>query len=49
MLGKAINESNAEAAANATVSDANPLKYNRYMIQIAKTLIKRAILKCMQL
>ncbi len=42
-LGKAINESNAEAAANTVVSDANPLKHNRYMVQIAKTLVKRAI------
>jgi len=47
VLGRAINESNAEVAAEAAVSGANPLKYNRYIIQVAKTLVKRAILACM--
>jgi xanthine dehydrogenase YagS FAD-binding subunit len=44
--GKAIDESNAEAAGEASVLDAEPLKYNRYMVQVAKTLVKRAILAC---
>ena len=50
--GKAINEENAEAAGEAAVSDSmsfpendsNP--GNKYKIQIAKTLVKRAILAC---
>jgi xanthine dehydrogenase YagS FAD-binding subunit len=44
--GKAINEANAEAAGTAAVSDAIGLNYNRYKIQIAKTMVKRAILGC---
>jgi CO/xanthine dehydrogenase FAD-binding subunit len=44
--GEIINEANAEAAGAAAVSDAVGLKYNRYKIQIAKTLVKRAILAC---
>lgn len=46
ILGKAIDESNAEAAGQASVFGAEPLKYNRYMVQVAKTLVKRAILAC---
>jgi hypothetical protein len=34
------------AAGDATVSDAVGLNYNRYKIQIAKTMVKRAILAC---
>jgi CO/xanthine dehydrogenase FAD-binding subunit len=44
--GKAINEANAEAAGAAAVADAIGLNYNKYKIQIAKTLIKRTILGC---
>jgi xanthine dehydrogenase YagS FAD-binding subunit len=44
--GKAINEANAEAAGAAAVSDARPMPYNAYMVQIAKTMVKRAILGC---
>lgn len=44
--GKAIDESNAEAAGEASILEAKPLKYNRYMVQVAKTLVKRAILAC---
>jgi NADPH-dependent glutamate synthase beta subunit-like oxidoreductase len=46
LKGKAINEANAEAAAEAAVSDAIALPYNKYKIQIAKTLVKRVILAC---
>jgi xanthine dehydrogenase YagS FAD-binding subunit len=46
ILGKPINESNAELAAEAAVSGVRPLKYNRYMVQICRTLVKRAILDC---
>jgi len=44
--GKSINDSTAEEAANAIVTDACPLINNRYKIQIAKTLVKRVILAC---
>jgi CO/xanthine dehydrogenase FAD-binding subunit len=44
--GKSINEDNAEAAGIAAVSDAIPLPYNKFKIQIAKTLVKRTILAC---
>lgn len=42
--GKAITESVAEAAGTAAVEDAGPLSKNAYIVQIAKTLVKRAIL-----
>jgi xanthine dehydrogenase YagS FAD-binding subunit len=44
--GKTINEEVAEMAGDAAVSDAKPLKDNAYMVQIAKTLVKRTILAC---
>jgi NADPH-dependent glutamate synthase beta subunit-like oxidoreductase/CO/xanthine dehydrogenase FAD-binding subunit len=44
--GKVINEENAEAAGEAALKDAVALPYNKYKIQIAKALVKRAILAC---
>ena len=44
--GKPINEANAEAAGDAAVTNAVALPYNRFKIQIAKTLVKRTILAC---
>ena len=44
--GKEISEETAEAAGNAAVLDARPLKHNGYMVQIARTLVKRSILAC---
>lgn len=46
IVGKTINEENAEAAAEAAVFDSIPLFKNKYIVQIAKTLIKRSILAC---
>jgi xanthine dehydrogenase YagS FAD-binding subunit len=46
ILGKEINEGNAEAAGNAAVSNAKPLHDNAYMVQVAKILVKRTILAC---
>jgi xanthine dehydrogenase YagS FAD-binding subunit len=46
ILGKEINAQNAESAGRAAVSDARPLKYNGYMVQIARALVKRCILAC---
>ena len=44
--GKSIDEASAEAAGLAAVSKALALADNKYKIQIAKTLVKRAILAC---
>jgi xanthine dehydrogenase YagS FAD-binding subunit len=46
IMGKTLNDANAEAAGEAAVSDAKPLRHNAYMVQIAKILIKRAVLAC---
>jgi len=46
IAGKIINEANAEAAGEAAVADASPQAYNGYKVQIAKTMVKRAILAC---
>jgi xanthine dehydrogenase YagS FAD-binding subunit len=45
---KAINEANAEAAGDAVVSDARTLPgdRNKWKIQIAKVMVRRAILRC---
>ena len=46
ITGKAINTANAEAAGDATATKAKPtaLPQNLYKVQIARTLIKRALL-----
>lgn len=44
--GKPINEANADAAGEAAIYDAVALAFNKYKIQIARTLVKRAILAC---
>ena len=44
IAGKPINEANAEAAGAAAVQDAKPLPATKYKVQIAKTLVKRALL-----
>ena len=46
MIGKKIDEAHAEKAGEAVVADAKPLGDNDYMVQIAKVLIKRAIMGC---
>ena len=46
IIGKGINDANAEAAGSAAVSDAKPLNDNAYMVQVAKILVKRTILGC---
>jgi len=46
--GKPINDSAAEGAANTAIMGVSPLATNRYKIQIAKALVKRAILACSQ-
>jgi xanthine dehydrogenase YagS FAD-binding subunit len=46
IVGKTINEVNAEAAGTAAITDAKPMTHNAYMVQIAKVMVKRAILGC---
>ena len=41
--GKAIDEATAEVAAKVAVADAKPLSMNDYKVEIAKSLVKRAI------
>ena len=46
LIGNMIDEETADAAGAAAVADAKPLRDNGYMVQIAKTMVKRAILSC---
>jgi xanthine dehydrogenase YagS FAD-binding subunit len=46
IVEKVIDETTAEAAGISALSDAKPLEHNRYMVQIAKTLVKRVLLAC---
>jgi len=45
LLGKPITEETAQAAGDAAVSRATPLKDNGYKVQLARTAVKRAILR----
>ena len=45
LAGKTITEETAAAAAEAAVQGARPLSENAYKIQVAKTAVKRAILR----
>jgi NADPH-dependent glutamate synthase beta subunit-like oxidoreductase/CO/xanthine dehydrogenase FAD-binding subunit len=46
LAGKPINNANAEKAAEAAVASACAVNDSKYKVQIAKTLVKRAILAC---
>ena len=45
LRGKEIDESVAQAAGEAAIEDAHPFEATKYKLQIAKTLIKRALLE----
>lgn len=45
LRGKAINESVADAVGEAAVDGAHPFEATKYKLQIAKTLVKRALLE----
>jgi len=45
LRGRPINEETAQAAGEAAVSRATPLSKNGYKVQLAKTAVKRAILR----
>ena len=46
IIGKPLDEANADAAGEAAVADAIALPYNKFKIQIARTMVKRSILGC---
>ncbi len=46
IMGHAVTEETADAAGAAAVVGAKPLRDNGYMVQIAKTMVKRAVLAC---
>jgi xanthine dehydrogenase YagS FAD-binding subunit len=46
IVGKGLNEANAEAAGEAAVAVATPRADNAYMVQVAKVMVKRALLAC---
>lgn len=45
LKGKTVSEETAEEAAELALKHAEPLAQNEYKVQIAKTLIKRSIMK----
>ena len=45
LAGKPVTEATAAAAADAALRDARPLSQNAYKVQVAKTAVKRAILR----
>jgi xanthine dehydrogenase YagS FAD-binding subunit len=48
ILKKRVDESLAASAGSAAMSDAKPMEGNGYMVQIARVLVKRAILACVE-
>lgn len=46
IMGRQLTPENAEAAGDAAISEAKPLPHNAYMVQIAKILVRKAILSC---
>jgi xanthine dehydrogenase YagS FAD-binding subunit len=46
MVGKTLTEENAQAAADLAVANSKPMSRNSYMVQIAKTMVKRTLLAC---
>ena len=45
LAGKAVTPQTAMAAADAAIAGARPMSQNKYKVQIARTAVKRAILK----
>ena len=46
IMGKSIDEALAGEAGQAAVAEAKPLEHNKYMVAVARTMVKRAILAC---
>ncbi|HTI50800.1 MAG TPA: FAD binding domain-containing protein [Planctomycetaceae bacterium] len=47
LIGQAVSEASAEAAGLAAVAPATPLSENEYKVRIARTAVKRAVLRAM--
>jgi xanthine dehydrogenase YagS FAD-binding subunit len=45
LAGKPLNEDTATLAAEAAVGEAKPMSQNGYKVQIAKTAVKRAVMR----
>ena len=45
LRGRSIDEATAQAAGDAAVARATPLSHNEYKVQIARTAVKRAVLR----
>jgi len=45
LAGKALDEHTATEAAEAALEGARPMTHNHYKVQVAKTAVKRAILR----
>jgi xanthine dehydrogenase YagS FAD-binding subunit len=48
LAGKPVNESTAQAAADAALANAMPLTHNRAKVQLAKVAVKRALLQAVK-
>jgi xanthine dehydrogenase YagS FAD-binding subunit len=46
LVGKALDDQNAEAAGAAAVLKAKPLRQNKYKVQMAKTIVRDTIMSC---
>jgi xanthine dehydrogenase YagS FAD-binding subunit len=46
LIGQPLNEISAQAAADAAVSNAKPRHRNQFMVEIARTMVKRMVLAC---
>jgi CO/xanthine dehydrogenase FAD-binding subunit len=46
IVGKRLTEGSAAKAAETAVAAAKPMTRNNYLIQVAKTMVKRALLAC---
>ena len=46
LIGKPLDETSAIAAAEAAVFNARPRHRNQYMVEIARTLVKKMVLAC---
>ena len=46
IIGRTLDEAAAEEAGAAAVAEAKPLEHNKYMVAIARTLVKRSLLAC---
>jgi xanthine dehydrogenase YagS FAD-binding subunit len=46
IMGKSLEVKAAELAADKAIEDVQPLSHNNYMVQIARTLVKRTLSSC---